>query len=174
MKTVLSILLIGYTVAVSSQNEENNNVIQQQVSLDNNIGNYLNNPSIKINTRNINEPYTTGIQKVQTRGNSSNSYSLNIEPPQVDLNVNLNLNVPSINLDINHVRENGKEKKDSPKRLEDFRIKTGNSSSEKVSHNSQKGKKSFQKKVLKPIKCWVQRTFKHTAKFQLSCECFKF
>jgi hypothetical protein len=173
MKTFISILLIGYTVAVSSQNEENNNVIQQQVSLPNNIGNYIKNPSIQINTRNINVPYTTGTQKVQTRGNSSNSYSPNIELSQVDLSVNLNLNVPSINLNINHVRQE-KVKQVSPKRLEDFRIKTGNSSSRSVSHKSQKQNKSFQKKVLKPIRCWVQRTFKHTAKFQLSCECFKF
>ena len=48
MKTFLSILLIGYTVAVSSQNEENNIAIQQQVSLPNDIGNYINNPSIQI------------------------------------------------------------------------------------------------------------------------------
>jgi len=170
MKTFLSILLIGYTVAVSSQNEENTNIIQQQVNPDNNIGNYINNPSIKINTRNINEPNTTGTQKAQTRGNLSNSYSLNIEVPQVDLNINLNLNVPSINRNINHV----KQEKVSPKRLEDYRIKTGNSTSGRVSHNSQKENKSFQKKVFKPIKCWVQRTFKHTAKFKLSCECFKF
>jgi hypothetical protein len=173
MKIFLSILLIGYTVAVSSQNEENNNVIQQQVSLDNNIGNYIKNPTLKINTRNINLPYTTGIQKVQTRGNSSNSYSPNIELPQVDLSVNLNINVPSINLNINHVRQE-KIKQVSPKRVEDFRIKTGNSSSGSVSHKSQKENKSFQKKVLKPIRCWIQRTFKHTAKFQLSCECFQF
>jgi hypothetical protein len=155
MKTLLSILLIGYTVAVSGQNEENYNIVQQQVRTDNNI-------------ENINAPYIRGIQEVQTRGNA-----LNIEPPQVNLNINLNLNVPSINRNINHVKQE-KVKKVSPKRLEDYRIKTGKSTSGRVSHNSQKENKSFQKKVLKPVKCWVQRTFKHTAKFKLSCECFKF
>ena len=168
MKTFLSILLIGSTVAVSSQNEENNNVMQQQANLDNNSVNYIKNPSIQINTRNINLPYTAETQKIRTRGNS-----LNIELPQVDLNVNLNLNVPSVNLNINHVRQE-KVKQVSPKRVEDFRIKTGNSASGSVSHKSQKENKSFQKKVLKPIRCWAQRTFKHTAKFQLSCECFQF
>jgi len=137
MKSILSILLIGLTIAVSSQNEENNNIIQQQVNLDNNIGNYIKNPTIQINTRNI--------------------------------------NVPSINLNLNHVkREKVREEKVSPKRVGYFRVKTGNSSSGSVSHKSQKENKSFQKKVLKPIRCWGQRTFKHTAKFQLSCECFKF
>ena len=135
MKTILSILLIGYTVAVSSQNEENNIAIQQQVSLPNNIGNYINNPSIQINTRNI--------------------------------------NVPSINLNINHAKQE-KVKKVSPKRLEDFRIKTGNSSSGSVSHKHKKEHKSFRKKVLKPIKCWMQRTFKYNSRFHLSCECFQF
>ena len=135
MKTILSILLIGYTVAVSSQNEENNIAIQQQVSLPNNIGNYINNPSIQINTRNI--------------------------------------NVPSINLNINREKQE-KVKQANPKRVEDFRIKTGNSSSGSVSHKHKIAHKSFRKKVLKPIKCWVQRTFKHTARFHLSCECFQF
>lgn len=135
MKTILSILLIGYTVAVSSQNEENNIAIQQQVSLPNNIGNYINNPSIQINTRNI--------------------------------------NVPSINL--NHAKqEKVKAKKVSPKRLEDFRIKTGNPSSGSVAHKHKKEHKSFRKKVLKPIKCWMQRTLKHNSRFHLSCECFQF
>ena len=173
MKTFLSILLIGSTVAVSSQNEENNNVMQQQVTLENNGVNYSKNPSIQFHTRNINVPYTAATQKVRTRGNSSNSYSLNIEAPQVDLNVKLNLNVPSINLNINDVKKE-KVKQVSPKRVEDFRIKTGNSASGSVSHKSQKENKSFQKKVLKPIRCWAQRTFKHTAKFQLSCACFQF
>ena len=133
MKTFLSMLLIVFTIAASAQNEQNNNVIQQQVNLNNNnIGNYSKNPSIQINTRNI--------------------------------------NVPSINLNINHV----KKEKDSPKRGKDFRIKTGNSSSGSVSHKSKKENKSLKKKLLKPIKYWMQRTFKHTAKFQLSCECFKF
>tara|TARA_B110000285_G_scaffold21286_1_gene20679 strand:- start:450 stop:743 length:294 start_codon:yes stop_codon:yes gene_type:complete len=96
MKTFLSILLVGFTVAVSSQNEEINNVIQQHVNLDNNSVNYSKNPSIQINTRNINLPYTAATQKVRKRGNSSNSYSPNIELPQVDLSVNLKINVPSI------------------------------------------------------------------------------
>jgi len=135
MKSILSILLIGYTVAVSSQNEENNIAIQQQVSPPNNIGNYINNPSIQINMRNI--------------------------------------NVPSINLNINHAKQE-KVKKVSPKRLEDFRIKTGNSSSGSISHKYKIAYKSFRKKVLKPIKCWMQRTFKHTARFHLSCACFQF
>ena len=175
MKTFLSILLIGSTVAVSSQNEENNNVMQQQVTLENNGVNYSKNPSIQFHTRNINMPYTAATQKVRTRRNSSNSYSLNIEAPQVDLNVKLNLNVPSINLNINDVKkEKVNAKKVSPKRLEDFRIKTGNSDSGSVSHKRQKEHKLFQKKVIKPIKRWMQRTFKHTAKFQLSCACFQF
>tara|TARA_B110000305_G_C18990680_1_gene425966 strand:- start:58 stop:579 length:522 start_codon:yes stop_codon:yes gene_type:complete len=173
MKTFLSILLVGFTVAVSSQNEEINNVIQQHVNLDNNSVNYSKNPSIQINTRNINLPYTAATQKVRKRGNSSNSYSPNIELPQVDLSVNLKINVPSINLNINHVRQE-KVKQVNPKRAEDFRIKTGNSSSSSVSHKHQKEHKSFQKKVLKPIKCWMQRTFKRTAKFRLSCACFQF
>ena len=145
MKIFLSILLIGSALAVSSQNEENNNVIQQHVNLDNKIGNYIKNPSIQINTRNINVTYTATTQKVRTRGNSSNSYSLNVEAPKV-----------------------------SPKRLEYFRIKTGNSFSGSFSHKPHKGHKSLQKKVLKPVKCWTQRIFKHTAKFQLSCTCFQF
>jgi hypothetical protein len=132
MKTFLSILLIGFTISVSSQNRENNNIIQQQVNLDNNIGNYSKNPTIQINTRNI--------------------------------------NVPSINLNINHV----KKEKYSPKRWKYFRIKTGNSSSGSVSHKLKIENKSLKKKLLKPIKCWAQRTFKHTAKFHLSCECFQF
>jgi hypothetical protein len=168
MKTFLSILLIGSTIVVSSQNEENNNAIQQQVNLGNNSVNYSKNPPIQVHTRNINVPYTAETQKIRTRGNSSN-----IELPQVDLKVNLNLNVPSINLNINHIRQE-KVKQVRPKKVEDFRIKTGNSASGSVSHKSQKENKSFQKKVLKPIRCWAQRTFKHTAKFQLSCECFQF
>ena len=135
MKTFLSILLIGLTIAVSSQNGENNNIIQQQVNLDNNIGNNINNPSIQIKPENI--------------------------------------NVPSINLNINRAKQE-KVKQANPKRLEDFRIKTGNSSSGSVSHKHKIAHKSFRKKVLKPIKCWVQRTFKHTARFHLSCECFQF
>ena len=135
MKTFLSILLIGLTIAVSSQNGENNNIIQQQVNLDNNIGNYINNPSIQINARNI--------------------------------------NVPSINLNINRAKQE-KVKQANPKRLEDFRIKTGNSSSGSISHKYKIAYKSFRKKVLKPIKCWMQRTFKHTARFHLSCACFQF
>jgi len=99
-----------------------------------------------------------------------------VELPQIDLNLNVSLNVPKVNLNIPKINlEKIKEEKVAPKRLEDFRIKTGgNSSSGKVSHKSKKEKKSFQKKVIKPIKCWVQRTFKHNAKFHISCECFKF
>lgn len=133
MKTFLSMLLIVFTIAASAQNEQNNNVIQQQVNLNNNnIGNYSKNPSLQINTRNI--------------------------------------NVPSINLNINHI----KKEKVSPKRMEYFRIKTRNYSSGSVFHKSKKENKSFHKKGLKPIKCWMQRTFTHRAKFQSSCECFKF
>jgi hypothetical protein len=175
MKTLLSMLLIGFTLAVSGQNKEKNNVVQQQVHMDNNIRNYIKNPTLKINTRNINLPYATGTQKFQTRGNSSNSDSQNIELPQVDLSVNLNLNVPSINLNINHVRqEKINPEKVKPKRVKDFRIKTRNTSSGSISHKPQKVGNSLKKNVLRPIRCWAKRTFKHTAKFQLSCECFKF
>ena len=132
MKTFLSMLLIVFTIAAPAQNEENNNVIQQQVNLNNNIGNFSKNPSIQINTRNI--------------------------------------NIPSINLTISHINK----EKVSPKGVEYFRIKTGNYSSGSVSHKSKKENRSFHKKALKPIRCWVQRTFRHTTKFQLSCECFKF
>ena len=106
----------------------------------------------------------------------NNQKQVPVVVPQVDLNLNISLNVPAINLNLNHVKkEKIKEEKVSPKRLEDFRIKTGNnSSSGSVSHKSKKEKKSFQKKVLKPLKCWMQRTFKHNTRFHLSCECFKF
>ena len=144
---------MGFTLAVSGQNEENNNILQQQVLMDNNIGN------MKV-------PYIRAIQEVQTRENMSNN-----ETAQVDLNVNLNLNVPSIN----RVRkEKINPEKVKPKRVKEFRIKTRYTSSESISHKSKKAGKSFKKKVMKPIRCWAQRTFKHTAKFQLSCECFKF
>ena len=152
MKTLLSIMLMGFTLAVSAQNEENNNIVQQ-VRMDNNIGN------MKV-------PYIRAIQEVQTRENMSNN-----ETAQVDLNVNLNLNVPSIN----RVRkEKINPEKVKPKRVKEFRIKTRYTSSESISHKPKKAGKSFKKKVMKPIRCWAQRTFKHTAKFQLSCECFKF
>ena len=144
---------MGFTLAVSAQNEENNNIVQQQVRMDNNIGN------MKV-------PYIRAIQEVQTRENMSNN-----ETSQVDLNVSLNLNVPSIN----RVRkENINPEKVKPKRVKEFRIKTRNTSSGSIFHKPKKAGKSFKKKVLKPIRCWAQRTFKHTAKFQLSCECFKF
>jgi len=152
MKTLLSILLMGFTLAVSAQNEENNNVVQQQ-RMDNNIGN------MKV-------PYIRAIKEIQTREKISNN-----ETSQVDLNVNLNLNMPSINL----VRkEKINPEKVKPKRVKEFRIKTRYTSSESISHKPKKAGKSFKKKVMKPIRCWAQRTFKHTAKFQLSCECFKF
>ena len=192
MKTFIYILFIGYTVAISSQNELNSNDLQQQVKLDSST------PVLKINTININMPYTAATQKVRTRGNSSNRYSpdvkvdnglnsqnsirpmginaqkqTNIEESQVQLNTNLN--VPSIKLNINDgIRGNIHTEKVSPKGLEGFRIKTGNSPSRSVLHKSQKENKRFQKKVLKPIKCGLLRTFKHTAKFQLSCACFQF
>lgn len=153
MKTLLSILLIGFTLAVSGQNEENNNVVQQQVRMDNNIGN------MKV-------PYIRAIQEVQIRDNASIT-----ETSQVDLNLNLNLNVPSINL---ARKEKINPEKVKPKRVKELRIKTRNTSSGSISHKPKKVVKSFKKKVLKPIKCWVKRTFKHTLKFQLSCECFKF
>ena len=152
MKTLLSILLIGFTLAVSGQNEENN-IAQQEVRIENNIGN------MKV-------PYIKAVQEVQTRENMSNN-----EISQVDLNVNLNLNVPSINL---ARKEKINPAKVKPKRAKELRIKTRNTSSGSVSHKPKKAGKSFKKKVLKPIRCWAQRTFKHTAKFQLSCECFKF
>ena len=142
---------MGFTLAVSAQNEENNNVVQQQ-RMDINIGN-------------INAPDIRAIQ-VQTRDNMSNN-----ETSQVDLNVNLNLNVPSIN----RVRkEKINPEKVKPKRVKEFRIKTRNTSSGSVAHKPKKVGKSFKKKVVKPIKCWARITFKHTDKFQLSCECFKF
>ena len=142
---------MGFTLAVSAQNKENNNIVQQQ-RMDINIGN-------------INAPDISAIQ-VQTRDNMSNN-----ETAQVDLNVNLNLNVPSIN----RVRkEKINPEKVKPKRVKEFRIKTRNTSSGSVSHKPKKVGKSFKKKMVKPIKCWVRRTFKHTDKFQLSCECFKF
>ena len=142
---------MGFTLAVSAQNKENNNIVQQQ-RMDINIGN-------------INAPDIRAIQ-VQTRDNMSNN-----ETSQVDLNVNLNLNVPSIN----RVRkEKINPEKVKPKRVKEFRIKTRYTSSESISHKPKKAGKSFKKKVMKPIRCWAQRTFKHTAKFQLSCECFKF
>ena len=142
---------MGFTLAVSAQNKENNNIVQQQ-RMDINIGN-------------INAPDIRAIQ-VQTRDNMSNN-----ETSQVDLNVNLILNVPSIN----RVRkEKINPEKVKPKRVKEFRIKTRYTSSESISHKSKKAGKSFKKKVMKPIRCWAQRTFKHTAKFQLSCECFKF
>ena len=144
---------MGFTLAVSGQNEENNNIVQQQVRMDNNIGN------MKV-------PYIRAIQEVQTRENMSNK-----ETSQVDLNVNLNLNVPSIN---RLRKEKINPEKVKPKRVKEFRIKTRNTSSGSVSHKPKKVGKSFKKKVVKPIKCWVRRTFKHTDKFQLSCECFKF
>ena len=121
--------------------------------MDNNIGN------MKV-------PYTRVIQEVQTRENMSNN-----ETSQVDLNVNLNLNVPFIHL---ARKEKINTEKVKPKRVKELRIKTRNTSSGSVSHKPKKAGKSFKKKVLKPIRCWAQRTFKHTAKFQLSCECFKF
>ena len=152
MKTLLSILLIGFTLAVSGQNEENN-IAQQEVRIENNIGN------MKV-------PYIRSIQEVQIRDNA-----LTTEASQVDLNVNLNLNVPFINL---ARKEKINPEKVKPKRVKELRIKTRNTSSGSVSHKPKKAGKSFKKKVLKPIRCWAQRTFKHTAKFQLSCECFKF
>ena len=117
------------------------------------------------NIGNINASDIRAIQ-VQTRDNMSNN-----ETSQVDLNVNLNLNVASIN----RVRkEKINPEKVKPKRVKEFRIKTRYTSSESISHKPKKAGKSFKKKVMKPIRCWAQRTFKHTAKFQLSCECFKF
>lgn len=155
MKTLLSILLIGYTLVVSGQNKENNNVVQQQ-RMDNNIGN-------------INAPYISAIQEIQTRDNDSNT-----ETSQVSLNPNLIISAPSFNFNRYTIKqENINPKKAQPKRVEDFRIKTGRSSSG-VSHKPKRGNKTFKKKVLKPIKCFAKRTFKHTAKYQLSCECFKF
>jgi len=153
MKTLLSILLIGFTLAVSGQNEENNNIAQQQVRMDNNIGN------MKV-------PYVRAIQEVQTRENLST-----IETVQVSLNSNLIISAPSFNF---NRQEKINPEKVKPNRVKEFRIKIRNSSSGSVYHKPKKAGKSFKKKVLKPIKCWVKRTFKHTDKFQLSCECFKF
>ena len=113
-----------------------------------------------------NEDNNNAIQQQVILNNNIGNYSKN---PPIQINTR-DINVPSINLNINHV----KKEKDSPERGKDFRIKTGNSSSGSVSHKSKKENKSLKKKLLKPIKYWMQRTFKHNARFHLSCECFKF
>ena len=159
--------------------------------------------SNQINT--INRANLANVQQVRSRGNRgnrnlrvqkvndnvSNDVAINTIPvinkqeneqqiqlPQVAIpspSLNVNVNLPSINLSKKVKEISVKEKKDTPKRMEDFRIKTGGSSaSGSTSHKSKKGKKNLKKKVLRPIKCWMKRTFKSNIKFHFSCECFQF
>ena len=174
------------------------------INLDNNIGNVNNGPSIQNNRSNIIGTSISRIQNFRSRGNrgiSVNAYpyenqtdnivvnNLEVNPienreqnqtnnftPQLNINLNLRLNLLPVDLHKMKVKEEKvKEEKKALKRLEDFRITTGgNSSSGNVSHKSKDEKKSFQKKVLKPIKCWLQRTFKRNSRFHFSCECFTF
>ena len=174
------------------------------INLDNNIGNVNNGPSIQNNRSNIIGTSISRIQNFRSRGNrgiSVNAYpyenqtdnivvnNLEVNPienreqnqtnnftPQLNINLNLRLNLLPVDLHKMKVKEEKvKEEKKALKRLEDFRITTGgNSSSGNVSHKSKNEKKSFQKKVLKPIKCWLQRTFKRNSRFHFSCECFTF
>jgi hypothetical protein len=174
------------------------------INLDNNIGNVNNGPSIQNNRSNIIGTSISRIQNFRSRGNrgiSVNAYPYenqtdnivvnNLEEnpienreqnqtnnftPQLNINLNVRLNLLPVDLHKMKVKEEKvKEEKKALKRLEDFRITTGgNSSSGNVSHKSKDEKKSFQKKVLKPIKCWLQRTFKRNSRFHFSCECFTF
>ena len=174
------------------------------INLDNNIGNVNNGPSIQNNRSNIIGTSISRIQNFRSRGNrggSVNAYpyenqtdnivvnNLEVNPienreqnqtnnftPQLNINLNLSLNLLPVDLHKMKVKEEKvKEEKKALKRLEGSRITTGgNSSSGNVSHKSKDEKKSFQKKVLKPIKCWLQRTFKRNSRFHFSCECFTF
>jgi len=144
----------------SRGNRSNASNVYKQVDQNDNVGN----DNLVANSDNSNPSQSKEFEQTD------------IEVPQINLNLNLNFSVPTINLNKTKVKEEKvKEEKVAPKRLDDFRIKTGsNSSSGSISHKSKKEKKSFQKKIVKPIKCWMQRTFKHNAKFHFSCECFKF
>lgn len=174
------------------------------INLENNIGNVNNGPSIQNNRSNIIGTFISRNQNVRSRGNRGSSVNvypyenqtdnivvnnLEVNPienmerkqtnnftPQLNINLNLSLNLLPVDLHKMKVKEEKvKEEKNALKRLEDFRITTGgNSSSGNVSHKLKNEKKSFQKKVLKPIKCWKQRTFKRNSRFHFSCECFKF
>ena len=152
MKTFLSTLIIVYTVAISGQNEENYNFVLQQVRMDNNI-------------RIIKDPIITEKQEDQASGNESN-----IQTSQLRFNSNIIISPPSFNFNRHVITQ----EKINPEKVKDFRIKARNSSSGSISHKPKKVGKSFKKKVLKPMKYWMKRTFKRTDKFQLSCECFKF
>lgn len=183
-------------VAIQQQSFQNKTII----NTDNNIGNFnqsLSNPVARGNTFGGGGPNVANVQQRSSRGNRSqrsrsneqvrlldnnvndnqttvvqtdnNKQVKNIEKPQV--NLNLNVEIPTIKLNTTKI----KEEKAAPKKLDDFRIKTGgNSSSGNTSHKTTKKKKTFTKKIVKPLKCWWQKNFKGNVKFQFSCECFKF
>lgn len=150
---------------VSNTNNRNNRRNQQAIQNNNPIAQQ----QVYNQTRN---------KLIQEKTIIVNEANLAAEVPQVNVVIpDININVPKINLNlstINIARDNEIEKRE-PKRLDDFRIKTGGGNAGVANHRTSHNKKiSFGEKVKKATRCWLSKHFSGEIKFKVSCDCFTF